>query len=122
MFDHTFRQVMDWGLGFIPNSRPGLVETWGALQAQQRVGTAPSVAAPPRPPEPALPYHYGPHASRHAWGHSGYRSSTAFADPAHGLVVAVAVTGTPSDAAHSTRFRALLTAVYEDLGLVPGSG
>lgn len=124
MFDHTFRQVMDWGLGFIPNSRLGLVETWAALQAQERVGTprgpAGAPAPAPRPPEPALPYHYGPHASRRAFGHSGYRSSTAFADPAHGLVVAVAVNGTPSDAAHAERFRALLAAVYEDLGLVPG--
>ena len=121
MLDHTFRQVMDWGLGFIPNSRPGLAETWAALQAQQRVGTAAGAAsATARTPDPALPYHYGPHASRRAWGHSGYRSSTAFADPTHGLVVAVAVNGTPSDAAHAARFRAVLAAVYEDLGLVAG--
>jgi CubicO group peptidase (beta-lactamase class C family) len=125
MVDHTFRQVMDWGLGFIPNSRPGLVETWASLLAQERIGTATgasSAAAVPRPPDPALPYHYGPYASRRAWGHSGYRSSTAFADPAHGLVVAAAVTGTPSDAAHSGRFRALLAAIYEDLGLAPSTG
>jgi CubicO group peptidase (beta-lactamase class C family) len=97
MLDHTFRKVMDWGLGVIPNSRPGLLETTGS--------------------EPELPYHYGPHASRRAYGHSGYRSSTAFADPQHGLVVALAVTGTPSDAAHDARFREILGAIYEDLGL-----
>jgi CubicO group peptidase (beta-lactamase class C family) len=119
MLDHTFRQVMDWGLGFIPNSRPGLAETWIALRAQDRVGTAPAGSAAPaaRGPEPVIPYHYGSHASRRAWGHSGYRSTTAFADPEHGVVVAVAVNGTPADAAHTRRFDALLAAVYEDLGL-----
>jgi len=31
--------------------------------------------------------------------------------------VALAVTGTPSDAAHAARFRELLTAIYEDVVL-----
>lgn len=91
MFDHTFRCVMDWGLGFIPN--PAIYD------------------------QPDVPYAYGRHASRRAFGHSGYRSSTAFADPEHGLVVALAVNGTPSDVAHRERFRAILEAIYEDLGL-----
>lgn len=108
MVDHTFRRVMDWGLGVIPNSRPGLIETWAALHA---------ASSGPAPPVPDLPYHYGPHASRRAVGHSGYRSSTAFCDPAHALVVALGVTGTPSDAAHARRFDELLAAVYVDLGL-----
>lgn len=127
MVDHTFRQVMDWGLGFIPNSRPGLVETFAALRQLEGAGPA-SGAAPanatadapsptPPPPDVELPYHYGAHASRRAVGHSGYRSSTAFVDPPHGLVVALAVTGTPSDAAHAARFREVLAAIYEDLGL-----
>ncbi|HEV8240401.1 MAG TPA: serine hydrolase domain-containing protein [Thermoanaerobaculia bacterium] len=121
MVDHTFRQVMDWGLGFIPNSRPGLVETFGAFR-QLQAGAAPSAAratdaAPSPPADVELPYHYGPHASRRAVGHSGYRSSTAFLDPPHGLVVALAVTGTPSDEAHAARFREVLAAIYEDLEL-----
>lgn len=91
MFDHTFRYVMDWGLGFIPN--------------------------PASHDQPDAPYGYGRHTSRSAFGHSGSRSSTAFADPEHGLVVALAVNGTPSDAAHHQRFRAVLEAIYEDLGL-----
>jgi CubicO group peptidase (beta-lactamase class C family) len=91
LYDHTFRHVMDWGLGFIPN---------------------------PRVYEDAdVPYAYGPHASPRAFGHSGYRSSTAFADPEHGLVVALAVNGTPSEAAHVARFHELCAAIYEDLGL-----
>lgn len=128
MVDHTFRQVMDWGLGFIPNSRPGLVETFAALRQLEGAtrpndtGSTGAASSPaPPPPDVELPYHYGPYASRRAVGHSGYRSSTAFVDPPHGLVVALAVTGTPSDAAHAERFREVLAAIYEDLGLAAAS-
>lgn len=91
LYDHTFRHVMDWGLGFIVNS---------AIYDQ-----------------PTLPYAYGPHASRRTYGHSGYRSSTAFADPEHRLVVALATNGTPADEAHLRRMEGLCAAIYEDLGL-----
>jgi CubicO group peptidase (beta-lactamase class C family) len=91
LVDQTFRHVLDWGLGFIPNPA-----VYGAE---------------------SVPYAYGPHASRRTYGHSGYRSSTAFADPEHGLVVALAVNGTPSHEAHTERFRTLCAAIYEDLGL-----
>lgn len=94
LYDHTFRHVMDWGLGFIVNS---------AIYDQ-----------------PTLPYAYGPHASHRTYGHSGYRSSTAFADPEHRLAVAIATNGTPADEAHLERMEALCAAVYEDLGLVEG--
>jgi CubicO group peptidase (beta-lactamase class C family) len=131
MFDHTFRRVMDWSLGLIPNSGPGLLETWSSLcaaPATEHLQDDPSggAASPDRlvPGEaptlvPALdlPYHYGPHASRRAVGHSGYRSSTAFCDPAHGIAVALAVTGTPADSAHAARFAELSAAIYQDLGL-----
>lgn len=95
LFDHTFRHTMDWGLGFILNS---------AFYD-----------------EPDLPYAYGPHASRRTYGHSGYRSSTAFADPELRLVVALATNGTPSDEAHLKRMDALCAAVYRDLGLASGT-
>ena len=114
MLDHTFRRPMDWGLGLIPNSRPGLVETREFLCGGAAGGS--SAAAAGSPPID-LPYHYGPHASRRAYGHSGYRSSVAFADPTHGLVVALGVTGTAADDAHRRHFDALLSAIYEDLGL-----
>jgi len=93
MMDSTFKHMMDWGLGFIPNSAMYGVET--------------------------VPYAYGHHASRRAFGHSGYRSSVAFADPEHGLAVALAFNGTPSNEAHEQRIRAVLDALYEDLGRVP---
>lgn len=89
LYDHTFRHVMDWGLGFIINS---------AIYDQ-----------------PTLPYAYGPHASRRTYGHSGYKSSTAFADPEHHLVVAIATNGTPADQDHLDRMETLCAAVYEDL-------
>jgi CubicO group peptidase (beta-lactamase class C family) len=91
LLDHTFRHPLDWGLGFIVNSARHGPET--------------------------VPYGYGHHASARAFGHSGYRSSTGFADPERGLAVALAFNGTPSDAAHERRIRAVLDAIYEDLGL-----
>jgi CubicO group peptidase (beta-lactamase class C family) len=90
MLDHTFQHVLDWGLGFIVNSRQ-----YGA----------------------AVPYGYGGHASPRTFGHSGYRSSTGFADPEQGLAVALAFNGTPSDEAHERRIRGVLDALYLDLGL-----
>ena len=60
--------------------------------------------------------HYGRHASSRTFGHSGYRSSTAFADPKHSLTVALAFNGAPGEAAHRQRMDEILTAIYEDLG------
>jgi CubicO group peptidase (beta-lactamase class C family) len=91
MYDHSFKHIMDWGLGFIVNNN--------------QYGTN------------TIRYGYGPHASWRTFGHSGHRSSVAFADPKHGLAVALVFNGTPSDDAHDQRVRAVLTALYEDLGI-----
>ena len=91
MVDATFRARLDWGLGVIVNS------------AHYR--------------EPQMPYGYGPFAGARTFGHSGARSSTAFADPDAGLVVALAVNGMPSDETHRRRFERLTAALYRDLGL-----
>jgi CubicO group peptidase (beta-lactamase class C family) len=91
MMDATFKHVLDWGLGFIVNSARYGAET--------------------------VPYGYGHHASPRAFGHSGYRSSTGFADPEHGLAVALVFNGMPDNDAHERRVRAVLDAVYEDLGI-----
>jgi CubicO group peptidase (beta-lactamase class C family) len=93
MFDHTFKHVMDWGLGLIPNNNQYGVDT--------------------------IRYGYGPHASWRTFGHSGHQSSVAFADPKHQLVVAVVFNGTPGEVQHDQRIRSVLTALYEDLHLVP---
>lgn len=91
VMDATFKHVLDWGLGFIVNSAQYGAET--------------------------VPYGYGHHASARTFGHSGYRSSTGFADPESGLAVALAFNGTPANDAHERRIRAVVDAVFEDLGL-----
>ncbi|HEY0783885.1 MAG TPA: serine hydrolase domain-containing protein [Thermoanaerobaculia bacterium] len=91
LLDHTFQHVMDWGLGFIVNSAQYGAET--------------------------VPYGYGRHASPRTFGHSGYRSSVAFADPENALAVALAFNGTPANPQHEARIRAVVDAIYEDLGL-----
>lgn len=90
MLDQTFRYPMQWGLGLI-------------LEPPDRKGR--------------MPYGYGRHASPQAFGHSGMQSSVAFADPAHDLAVALAFIGMPGEAAHQRRIDAVLTALYEELGL-----
>lgn len=90
--DRTFRAKLDWGLGFVLDSLH-----YG---------------------EAEIPYAYGRHSSSRTFGHSGYRSSTAFADPVHGLVAAVAVNGTAEEETHRVRFDRIVTAIYEDLGFV----
>jgi hypothetical protein len=64
-----------------------------------------------------MPYGYGPHASRRAFGHGGNQSSMAFADPEHGLVVIAIYNGRPGEAAHAQRSRELAGVIYEELGL-----
>lgn len=95
MVDATFKHVLDWGLGFIVNSVQYGAET--------------------------VPYGYGHHASSRTFGHSGYRSSTGFADPEKGLAVALAMNGTPANDAHERRIRAVVDAVFTDLGLATSS-
>jgi CubicO group peptidase (beta-lactamase class C family) len=92
MYDHTFRHVMDWGLGFLVDSRHHGPDT--------------------------VPYGYGHHALEGTFGHSGSQSSTGFADPGHGLVVAWVCNGQPGERRHQPRARAINNAIYEDLGLI----
>ena len=91
LFDESFKHAMDWCLGFVPNN---------AAYGRDTVR-----------------YGYGPHAGWRTAGHSGHQSSAAFADFGHRLAVALIFNGTPGEAAHDLRARAVLAAVYEDLGL-----
>lgn len=91
MVDLTFQTKIDFGLGFIVNSRH-----YGAE---------------------LLPYGYGSYAGRRTFGHSGHQSSTAFADPENDLAVALVVNGQPGEPRHTHRFRELVDAIYEDLDL-----
>jgi CubicO group peptidase (beta-lactamase class C family) len=89
MFDHTFKHVMDWGLGIIPNNNQYGVDT--------------------------IRYGYSPHASWRAFGHSGHQSSVAFMDVKRQLVAAIVFNGTPGEEAHDARVRSVLSAMYEDV-------
>lgn len=99
LFDHTFQHVLDWGLGFIPDNK----HYGEGADRDDALG--------------AIPYGYGRLCSRRTWGHSGYRSSTAFADAEHGLVVAICFNGTPDAEPHRLRMQRTVEAVYRDLGL-----
>jgi CubicO group peptidase (beta-lactamase class C family) len=92
MRDETFGTVMDWGLGVMVNS-------W-------------HYAGKP------TPYGYGDHAGRDAFGHGGRQSSLVFADPEHGLSVAFAANGMPGEPANHRRTQPVISALYQDLGLV----
>lgn len=95
MFDRTFRQTMDWGLGFMLQSdhyAPGEV-----------------------------PYQFGSFASRSAFGHCGNQSTAAFCDPDAELCAVVLCNGMPGEEAHQRRMRQTLDALYTDLGLASAS-
>jgi CubicO group peptidase (beta-lactamase class C family) len=92
--DKTFGAILDWGLGFMINSAH-----YGNADA---------------------PYQFGPHASTRAFGHSGNQSSVGFADPEHGLAVALVFNGLAGEAAHQPRVRRALGLIYEELGLAAG--
>lgn len=89
LFDKTFRQTIDWGLGLVLN---------GANE------------------DAKLSYGHWPRASARAYGHGGYRSSTAFADPERQVAIAILLNGTPDEASHLRRIRAITTGIYDDLG------
>jgi CubicO group peptidase (beta-lactamase class C family) len=91
-YDKSFLHVVDWGLGIMINSFAYSAET---------------------------PYQFGPYASPRTFGHGGFQSSVGCADPENKLVVAVVFNGCPGEAKHQQRVKALFTAIYEDLGLVP---
>ena len=91
MFDETFKHIMDWGLGFMVASNQYGWET--------------------------IPYGFGHHCSPRTFGHAGHQSSIGFADPECGLAAALVANGMPGERAHNDRFRAIITALYEDLGL-----
>ncbi|MDA8019616.1 MAG: beta-lactamase family protein [Thermoanaerobaculia bacterium] len=99
LLDQTFRHKLDWGLGFIVDSKHY------------------PAGDDDRNSRDLIPYGYGRHASRRTFGHSGFQSSTAFADPKHDLVVCIFTNGNPGEPRHTERFRDLTEAVYEDLGL-----
>jgi CubicO group peptidase (beta-lactamase class C family) len=88
IYDLSFKQVMDWGLGFIVNTHPGTDQSG---------------------------YGYGPLASPQTFGHSGNQSSCGFCDPTNNLIAAWFCNGMPDQARHAQRQRRINEAIYEDL-------
>lgn len=103
LVDQTFRAQLDWGLGFIVDSKHYLEVADDADESG------------------LIPYGYGRHASRRTFGHSGFQSSTAFADPKHDLVVCIFTNGNPGEPTHTERMRDMTEAVYEDASLADPS-
>ncbi len=91
MYDHTLLGTIDWGYGFL--------------------------IQPPTPLPVHPGYTYGSHASAETFGHSGNQCACAFADPAHGLVVAWICNGRPGERIHQLRSNSINNAIYQDLGL-----
>jgi len=91
MYDHTFKHIVDWGLGFIVNSAQYGVET--------------------------VPYGYGRHASPGTFGHGGRQCCSGFADPRYELAAAVIFSNQSGEEAHNRRMREVLSWLYEALGL-----
>jgi CubicO group peptidase (beta-lactamase class C family) len=60
---------------------------------------------------------YGPRCSPESFGHAGFGSSVAFADPAHQLAVALAWNGFATAEVNAARTHAVLDGLYADLGL-----
>jgi len=59
----------------------------------------------------------GRYSSPRAFGHGGAQSSVSFADPEHGLAVALALNGMPGFQAHYRLLERTCSAIYVDLGL-----
>jgi CubicO group peptidase (beta-lactamase class C family) len=91
LYDETFLQYMDWGLGLLLNTR--------------------------HPGQPVLSYGFGRYASLEAFGHGGMQTSIAFVDPEHELSIAWICNGMCGERLHRQRNHELNSAIYEDLGL-----
>ncbi len=87
--DRSFNVVLNRALGFVLDSKEfGPASAW-----------------------------YGNRVSPRAFGHAGYYSSVAFADPEHDLAVALAWNGFGPAAKNDARVHAALDGLYEDLYL-----
>ena len=88
--DKTFMKTIDWGLGFMLDSK----------KYQDR-----------------YPYSFGPGCSEDTFGHNGNQSSAAYVDTENELTVCFVFNGLPGEAAHQQRLHETNAAIYEDLGL-----
>ncbi len=89
LFDLTLQHIMDFGLGFMLDSKRYGMKT--------------------------VPYGFGSGCSERAFGHGGSQSSIGFADPEHGLVVAYVANIRPGEPHHQRRHREIVDAIWNDI-------
>ncbi|EDM28317.1 hypothetical protein LNTAR_10391 [Lentisphaera araneosa HTCC2155] len=90
LLDLTFNKTIDWGLGFMIDSK-----------CHNR----------------SYPYSFGSYCSEETFGHNGNQSSAAYVDPEHDLVVCFVFNGMPGEYEHNKRLKAMNDAIYTDLDL-----
>ncbi|NQZ56046.1 MAG: beta-lactamase family protein [Lentisphaeraceae bacterium] len=91
LLDKTFNKVIDWGLGFMLDSKHY---------------------------QDVYPYSFGPGCSEETFGHNGNQSSAAYVDVENDLVVCFGFNGLPGEAKHQLRLHAINQAIYTDLGIL----
>ena len=89
--DKTFMKKIDWGLGFMLDSKKY---------------------------QEMYPYSFGPGCSEDTFGHNGNQSSAAYVDPENEVVVCFVFNGLPGEPAHQQRLHEMNKAIYEDLDLI----
>jgi CubicO group peptidase (beta-lactamase class C family) len=89
LMDHTFKQCVDWGLGFLINS--------------YRYG------------KEATPYGYGRHASDSTFGHGGVQSTSAWADPGKRVTGVIVFNGLCGEPKHNKRVRDVNSLLYTEI-------
>lgn len=89
--DKTFMKTIDWGLGFMLDSK----------QYQE-----------------TYPYSFGPGCSEDTFGHNGNQSSAAYVDKENELVVCFVFNGLPGEPQHQIRLHKMNETIYKDLNLI----
>ena len=89
--DKTFMCKIDWGLGFMLDSKH-----------HQEI----------------YPYSFGPGCSEDTFGHNGNQSSAGYVDPEHELVICFGFNGLPGEKAHQLRINEINEAIYKDLNIL----
>ena len=89
--DKTFMCKIDWGLGFMLDSK----------HYQEN-----------------YPYSFGRGCSEETFGHNGNQSSAAYVDQEHELVVCFGFNGLPGEKKHQQRINEINEAIYKDLNIL----
>ena len=91
LLDRTFMKTIDWGLGFMLDSKHH---------------------------QDSYPYSFGEGCSEETFGHNGNQSSAAYVDPENELVICFVFNGIPGEIKHQKRLDAMNKAIYQDLDIL----